>query len=271
MNKKIISIVGIVIFIISFIIGFWWGGSMVTVEAKPYLWKAEEEFNVRKIHQFEDIHIGLYTLEELENKINEQKVIQNHAHELAERARALGWPEDSETIEFAKNEWMNAQMVLKIYEAEYNEKYEKSFAKQMKEYPEATETWIYMKSLGWNDYVCAGIMGNLMAETGGQTLKLNPSIYEGSYYGICQWGPGYKEIWDSNLKQQLDFLKDTIKYEFDTYGNKYQNSFNFDTFLSIKDEKEAAMAFAKCYERCASKSYEVRKNNATTAYNYFVK
>ena len=37
----------------------------------------------------------------------------------------------------------------------------------------------------------------------------------------------------------------------------------------MEDETEAAIAFAKCYERCSSVSYEVRKTNATKAYNYF--
>lgn len=42
-----------------------------------------------------------------------------------------------------------------------------------KEYPEATEVWIYLRyGLGYNEYVCAGILGNMMAEVGGGTLDL---------------------------------------------------------------------------------------------------
>ena len=33
---------------------------------------------------------------------------------------------------------------------------------------------------------------------------------------------------------------------------------------------DAALAFAKCYERCGSGSYTTRQNNAIIAYNYFV-
>ena len=40
------------------------------------------------------------------------------------------------------------------------------------EYPEAYKIWHYLKKLGYNDYVCAGIMGNIMAECGGQTLNI---------------------------------------------------------------------------------------------------
>ena len=39
-------------------------------------------------------------------------------------------------------------------------------------YPEAYKIWHYLKKLGYNDYVCAGIMGNIMAECGGQTLNI---------------------------------------------------------------------------------------------------
>ena len=36
------------------------------------------------------------------------------------------------------------------------------------EYPAATEAWLIMKEeFGWSDTVCAGIIGNLMAECGG--------------------------------------------------------------------------------------------------------
>ena len=66
-----------------------------------------------------------------------------------------------------------------------------------------------MKNLGWNDYVCAGIMGNLMAETGGQTLDLDPKAYSSNknYYGICQWSKKYyAEVHKKDLEFQCDFL-----------------------------------------------------------------
>ena len=51
---------------------------------------------------------------------------------------------------------------------------EAKWRRRYEEYPEATEAWIAMKNLGWSDTVCAGIMGNLMAETGGTgTLYLD--------------------------------------------------------------------------------------------------
>jgi hypothetical protein len=143
------------------------------------------------------------------------------------------------------------------------------------EYPAAEYIWQYMKDLGWNDYVCAGVMGNLMAEVGGQTLNIQYNLYssDGGYYGMCQWSKKYHSgIYGINdLNTQCDYLKDTIKYEIDTFGYKYQTNFNLEAFLNLTDAQQAALAFAKTYERCASGSYAVRQRNAITAYNYFVK
>jgi hypothetical protein len=143
------------------------------------------------------------------------------------------------------------------------------------EYPAAEYIWQYMKDLGWNDYVCAGVMGNLMAEVGGQTLNIQYNLYssDGGYYGMCQWSKKYHSgIYGINdLNTQCDYLRDTIKYEIDTFGYKYQTNFNLEAFLNLTDAQQAALAFAKTYERCASGSYAVRQRNAITAYNYFVK
>lgn len=144
------------------------------------------------------------------------------------------------------------------------------------EYPVATEIWLYMRDeLGWNEYVCAGVMGNLMTETGGQTLNIDPSLYgHGSnrgYYGICQWSKKYyPEVQGQNLQYQLDFLRDTVEYEFNTYGRLYQSGMKYEEFTQMTgDCRATALAFAKVYERCNSKYYSVRQTNAEKAYEYF--
>lgn len=144
------------------------------------------------------------------------------------------------------------------------------------EYPVATEIWLYMRDeLGWNEYVCAGVMGNLMTETGGQTLNIDPSLYgHGSnrgYYGICQWSKKYyPEVQGQDLQYQLDFLKDTVEYEFNTYGRLYQSGMKYEEFTQMTgDCRATALAFAKVYERCNSKYYSVRQTNAEKAYEYF--
>ena len=138
-------------------------------------------------------------------------------------------------------------------------------------YDIAQEVWSYMKDLGWNDYVCAGVMGNLMAETGGQTLNLKPSTYSsgGDYYGICQWSTYYfPEVEDASLSKQLSFMAKTIKSEINMFSDVHGYTYN--SFLQIQDEQTAAKAFAAAYERCDSSTYSVRMKNASVAYAYFV-
>ena len=245
---------------------------VVYIEKIVYVEK--ESFEVQPLIDFNDENIQQYTLENLKTLIEEQKEIQNNAHELAEIAREIGWPEECDAIKNAKTQWHNAQIKIDFYSVEYDNKYvnsiESRMIKKASEYPIATEIWQYMKNLGWTDYVCAGIMGNLMAECGGQTLNIQPLI-QGTYYGMCQWSKTwYPEVWGQNLQGQLDFLNKTIKNEFQIFGGLYQKGFDFNQFLNLTNEKEAALAFAKCYERCYHAYYGVRQVNATTAYNYFV-
>lgn len=225
-----------------------------------------------------------YTKEELITLITETQSTKDHCHNMALSAKELGWSDDDELIVELQDKWNTADEDQKKYQAKLNDiiadeqaSEEARIAEENKkweikamEYPEATYIWRYMKAQGWNDYVCAGIMGNLMAEVGGQTLNIRYSLSSSGYYGMCQWSRGYKEVWGAGLESQCDFLKDTIKYEFDTYGFKYQKGFNFQAFLNMNNAEQAALAFAKSYERCASGSYKVRQNNAIKAYKYFV-
>jgi len=235
----------------------------------------KEAFSIEVLEKFEDKNIKEYTLMDLEILILEQKNIQSNAHELAESARNLGWPEDSEPILLAQIEWSNAQIIIDYYQKAYDERYaaieKERWENKKSQYPEATEVWLFMKEQGWNDYVCAGIMGNLMSETGGHTLNLNPKLKHNGYYGICQWSKTYKGVWGKNLSKQLEYLKSNIEYEINTYGYAYKKGFDFEDFLALTDEKEVALAFAKTYERCAAKTYKVRQDDATKAYNYFIK
>ena len=269
MKKKIIA--GVVVFVILLI-------CCICAPIVKAAEKQQEEFTVMRISSYSDENLNNYSFEELNNLIKEQKNIQTKAADIAAQARQLGWPEDSNTIVQAQNEWANAQIVINYYIPRYQEKlkefeFNQKWATKKAEYPVATEIWLYMKDLGWNDYICAGIMGNMMTEAGGQTLNIQYNIYSPSksFYGICQWGRKYyPEVIGKNLQYQCNFLKDTIKYEIDTFGSKYQKDFNFNSFLALSNEKSAALAFAKCYERCGSGSYSLRQKNATVAYNYFV-
>ena len=237
--------------------------------------EVDKSFKVDRIEEFEDPNLDTYTMAQLQVLIEAERADQEAAHELAESARKLGWPEESEPIASAKNEWWNAQLAIEVYDARYKELYAESeeakWATKAAEYPAATQIWRYMKDLGWNDYVCAGIMGNLMAEVGGQTLDIQYWLKGNGYYGMCQWNKAYcNGVWDADLTGQCNFLRDTIKYEIDTFGYAYKKGFNLDSFLAMSNERDAALAFAKCYERCGSGSYTIRQNNAEKAYDYFV-
>ena len=237
--------------------------------------EVDKSFKIDRIEEFEDPNLETYTMAQLQVLIEAERADQEAAHELAESARKLGWPEESEPITSAKNEWWNAQLAIEVYDVRYKELYAESeeakWETKAAEYPAATQIWRYMKDLGWNDYVCAGIMGNLMAEVGGQTLNIQYQLQGNGYYGMCQWNKAYRSgVWGADFTGQCDFLRDTIKYEIDTFGYAYKKGFNLDSFLALSNERDAALAFAKCYERCGSETYTIRQNNAEKAYDYFV-
>lgn len=199
---------------------------------------------------------------ELKQLIDECVNRQNSAHDMAEAARALGYEEDHPIIVLAIEEWNNAKELYEIYK----DKYESIILTS--EYPVAAEVWIYLKNLGYNDYVCAGILGNMMAETGGGTLNIQWDIGT-SHYGLCQWNQGYEGVRELDLQGQLDLLRDTIEYEIDTFGFVYAKGFDYDQFLALQDEEEAALAFAMAYERCLAQYYWCRADYAVIAYEYF--
>lgn len=198
----------------------------------------------------------------------------------------------STVIELTENDVLDIQNEINrvhVIKNQFNEKLQSIIAEEQRieaerieaekwtarraEYPIATKVWLFMKNeLGWNDYICAGVMGNLMAETGGQTLNLKPGLYAGSYYGICQWSSTYyPQVIGTGLDTQLQFLKNTVKKEFDTYGKLYQSGMKYEDFIRMTGCRSTALAFAKVYERCNSKHYAIRQTNAEKAYAYFTK
>lgn len=191
----------------------------------------------------------------------------NSARQMEEAALALGYSENHYVIQLARQEYQEAQEACAPYQEIYDS-LEARWSEKEAEYPEATQIWTYLKNLGYNDYVCAGILGNIMAEAGGSTLDIQPLV-QGGFYGICQWNQAYSEVWGASLEEQLDFLRDTIKYELDTFGYAYGKDFDYGAFLQLTDEKDAALAFSKCYERNAPSSYNIRQVNATKALEYF--
>lgn len=141
-------------------------------------------------------------------------------------------------------------------------------------YPVATEVWLYMKNeFGWSDIVCAGIMGNLMRETGGDTFHLKPKSDSSWGFGLVQWtGQRKKDIQAKygdtpSIAEQLEFMKDEL---YGTNSVRQQVSdWQRDKIFNASTAKRSAVEFARWFERPASKNYTKRKNNAVRAYEYF--
>ena len=118
-----------------------------------------------------DIMAVNYSRYELEELLFDALTKKENAHNMANAARALGYAEDHVIILIAKNEWAKADEAEKYYNELYQELIEEErlrlWRKKEKEYPTASYIWKFFKDLGYNDYVIAGILGNMMAEAGG--------------------------------------------------------------------------------------------------------
>lgn len=124
------------------------------------------------------------------------------------------------------------------------------------EYAVAEQVWNIMKSYGWSDVICAGIMGNMMRECGGDTLQLNPYA-QNSHYGLCQWSRTYHYgAWGKDVAGQLEYLK---------------GSLNIAIFDGCTTPEEVAGIFCDKYERPGSRDPRYKRlANARAAYEYFV-
>ena len=146
--------------------------------------------------------------------------------------------------------------------------------KRYEEYPTATTVWRYLtEDMGYSDYVAAGIIGNMMAECGGQTLELkwNAKNKSSGCYGLCQWHPRYyKEIQGADLGTQLEFIATSFPDALSRYLSVYyKRGFTYEDFLAMEDPGEIAYAFCIAYERPGPGSYTQRRTNAVKAYEYF--
>lgn len=143
-------------------------------------------------------------------------------------------------------------------------------------YPVATQVWNYMKNeFGWNDIVCAGIMGNLMAECGGcWTADLDWDTHGSDGLGMVQWiGDRRKAIVKKygkipTVEEQLQFMYDELH---GTNGVERQvTNSGYKAIMEAKTPEDCAYAFAQYYERCHKNHRSARKGYARTAYEYFV-
>ena len=207
------------------------------------------------------------------------------ATQMAEACKTLGYEEDDPVIKLAEEEYSNAKSDMNYYQELLADaekalrKKEKALRKKEKalrekKYPAASTVWHYLtETMELNEHVAAGILGNMMAEVGGQTLDLQVDCSGRGYYGICQWSRKYMvyDITGSDLDTQLEYLNKTIEDEFAVFGDLYTSGFTYQDFCNMQNAQDAAKAFAVVYERCGSGSYNVRKSNAVKAYEYYTK
>lgn len=202
--------------------------------------------------------IDTYTIDDIDTLselIDEQDVIMDAAHTMADAARTLGYSEGHSVILLAQKEYQEASESKAKYENIYNNLLA-HWKQKEEEYPAASYIWKYFKDLGCSNEVTAGILGNIMAEVGGQTLNIQWWLSSNYYVGMCQWSRSLTNIsYNPSLEEQCNYLRDTIEYEINTFGYAYKSNFNYEAFLSLTDAQDAALAFSKTYERCTSMSH----------------
>ena len=219
----------------------------------------------------DEVYLTLEDTNDIDTMREQVSICENdktQAHNMAEIARNLGYSDNHIIIQIAQGRYRNSDALQKDLEikirtfeeeaARQREEEEKRVkaAQRTSEYPVATQVWGIMKSYGWNDIICASIMGNMMRECGGDTLKLNP--YAGSsHYGLCQWSRTYHGgAWGKDVSGQLEYLRNTL---------------DINIFNGCNSPEAGAEIFCWNYERPA-KTDPVYKRmaNARVAYNYFV-
>lgn len=189
----------------------------------------------------------------------------------------LGYDTEHPAVVMAKTDLENAEADVEYYtEQQLIRQEEENWRVRAEEYPVATQAWLYMKNeLGFSDVVCAGIMGNMMAECGGcWTSDLDWDVHSSSGFGMIQWLGGRKQqlfsIYGSNpsVENQLDFVKDEL---YGTNGvTKQVTDSQLDKIINAETPEDCAYAFACYYERCGEGHRWVRRDYARRAYEYFV-
>lgn len=176
------------------------------------------------------------------------------AHQIAEMLRSEGHPEDHPVIQ-ACQEWWMAEDSAGSAEPEYTTR------EQRCQHPVAATDWQILRENGISEVCAAAIIGNWMAETGGQTLDYDPYMQVGGFYGKAMWSELYfpDVVGKSSVFQTL-YTIDTLEKQFGSH---------LEAFLVETDVRKAARMFSDYYERPRHWAEE-RADNAEAAYRYFV-
>ena len=217
------------------------------------------------------------TLEEANAALENATFRRDTAVAVYEGLLLLGYAENHPAVVLAAADIDNTEADIEYYtEQQAIRQEEYNWQVRAEEYPAATEAWLYMKNeFGWSDTVCAGIIGNFMAECGGcWTQDLDWDINTSHGMGMVQWIGGRRnqliDLYGSNpsITDQLNFMRDEL------YGlngvTKQVTDSQLDKIMNAASPEDCAYYFACYYERCAEQHRYPRKGYARTAYEYFV-
>lgn len=238
----------------------------------------EKQEQVIKLNIVEAERVEPTTYDEATASITNINTRQETAIAVLNNLKSLGYADNHPAVMM-----MNKHIKLIEEDLKYYQDFQKQFEEAHKwelraaEYPAATQVWRIMKDeFGWSDIVCAGIMGNMMAECGGcWTSDLNWTADSSHGLGMIQWIGGRRSAIVAKygnkptIEQQLYFLRDEL---YGTNGVRRQVSEEqFNKIMNAQTPEECAFAFATYYERCAEQYRAPRKGYAKKAYDYFTK
>lgn len=217
--------------------------------------------------------------ENKEDALAKQHLNEKYIFQISELVyNATTWEEYNAIAPLIDEEVARVRDINKAYSVDYDlfvqAEWDAKWEAKMEEYPVATTAWLYMKSLGWSDTVCAGIMGNLMAETGGGTLNLDWDSNGSSGYGLIQWIGSRRSAIKNRYgefpttEQQIQFVYDELYGE--NGASRQVTSSQLKAIMEADSPEECAYAFACYYERCAAQHRPIRRGYARHAYEYFV-
>jgi len=235
----------------------------------------EEEIIILEVVEVERVEPA--TLDEANTALEDAIFRKDTTKSVYEGLLLLGYDTEHPAVVMAKTDFENAEADVEYYtEQQLIRQEEENWRGRAEEYPVATQAWLYMKNeLGFSDIVCAGIMGNMMAECGGcWTSDLDWDVSSSSGFGMIQWLGGRKQqlfsIYGNNpsVENQLDFVKDEL---YGTNGvTKQVTDSQLDKIINAETPEDCAYAFACYYERCGEGHRWVRRDYARRAYEYFV-
>ena len=246
-------------------------------ESSTSVIETEPEEEIIILENVEVERVEPTTLEEANTALENAIFRKDTTASVYEGLLLLGYTEEHLAVAMAKTDLQNAEEDVEYYtEQQLIRQEEENWRMRAEEYPVATQAWLYMKNeLGFSDTVCAGVMGNMMAECGGcWTSDLDWDVRSYSGYGMIQWLDGRKQqlfsIYGDNpsVENQLDFMKDEL---YGTNGvTKQVTDSQLDKIINAETPEDCAYAFACYYERCGEGHRWVRRDYARRAYEYFV-